>query len=230
MKRVLAMMLSAFLCMILLTACNQGNVIGGSDGPTNMVVSGQENNSTPVDAEKWFNEHYVDADKLPVLDVDIANPFVSDDRTLILDDSIENKLELLVYEYYHDGVAGAFADRKNKVVGEVMEINVNNEEKNFKDGIYLSKIILEKVDFVDKERINDVPEHHKQSIVKMLTEHEMTEFSFIEVEKTIKHNAQSLSMEPQLPDGEYTWYYLLGKTGDEFKIVEVSWGEWFPED
>lgn len=232
MKRIVAMVLSVLLCMILLTACRQGDVIGGSDGPASMVVSEQENNSTTVDAEKWFNEHYVDERRLDVLDVDVENPFVSDDRTLILDDDIENKLELLVYEYYHDEVAGAYADRMNKVAGDVMEINVNNEEKNFKEGIYLSKITIDELDLVDKDEIREVRDHHKQQIVKRLINLGMTEFAFVEIDKTIKHNAKSLSAQPQLPDGEHTWYYLLGKKGEEYKIVEVDWAgssSWFPE-
>lgn len=197
-----------------------------------MVVSGQENNSTPVDADAWFNEHYVDESKLPVLDVDIENPFVSDDRTLILDDSIENKLELLVYEYYHDEVAGAYADRKNKVAGEALAISVANEEKQFKEGVYLNKITIDELDLMDRDEIGEVRDHHKQQIVKMLTDLGMMEFAFVEIEKTIKHNAKSLSAQPQLPDGEYTWYYLLGKKGEEYKIVEVDWAgssSWFPE-
>ena len=235
MKRILAILL--FLCLILLTACNDigRNENGISDDPMNVTSSELANNSaSAADVEKWFNEHYVDESKLPVLDVDIENLFVSDDRTFILDDGIENEIELLVYEYYHNGASGSFADRKNKVAGEVMEINVTNEEKQFKEGIYLSKVTLEEVDLVDKDEIDEVRDHHKQRIVKVLTELEATEFAFVEVEETVKCNDKMLNAEPQFGDGEYTKYYLLGKQNDGYKIVEVDMagtgGSWFSYD
>lgn len=236
MKRMLAMVLSVLLCLLLLTACNGagGDVSGVSDDPTSIAGSEQENNSTHVDADAWFNEHYVDAYKLPILDVHIESPFVSGDRTLVFDDTVENNLEMLVYEYYRDETAGAFADQQSKVAGEVMEINVNNTEKQFKEGIYLSNITLEEVDLVDKDEINEVREHHKQRIVKTLTELGMTEFAFVEVEETIRHNDKSIGTQPQFGDGEYTKYYLLGKQNGGYKIVEVDMagtgGSWFPED
>lgn len=153
---------------------------------------------------------------------------------MVFDDTVENNLEMLVYEYYRDETAGAFADQQSKVAGEVMEINVNNTEKQFKEGIYLSNITLEEVDLVDKDEINEVRVHHKQQIVKTLTELGMTEFAFVEVEEMIRHNDKSIGTQPQFGDGEYTKYYLLGKQNDGYKIVEVDMagtgGSWFPED
>ena len=93
------------MCSLLLTACNNTSigVIGGADGPTKIIVSENGNDTIKTsDVKKYFNEHYVDERKLPVLDIDIENPFVSDDRTLTLDDSINNNLELMIYEYYHN--------------------------------------------------------------------------------------------------------------------------------
>ena len=224
MKRVLAMVLSVLLCLLLLTACNgQGEVVGGSDGPTSMVVSGQENNSTPVDADAWFNEHYVDESKLPVLDVDIENPFVSDDRTLILDDDIDNKLELLVYEYFHDETAGAFANQMSKVKGEAMEDLVNGGETQFKEGAYNTKLTLDEVDLLDKEDLKDVRVYQKQYFAEALIELDMTECAIVKVKKTQKQNDKLLSMELQRRDGTYEDYFLLGKKDDDYKIVRYDW-------
>ena len=84
MKRIIT--LTLIMCCLLLTGCDNASigVIGGADGPTKIIVSEKENSTIKSsDVKKYFKEHYVDERELPVLDINIENPFVSDDRTLI---------------------------------------------------------------------------------------------------------------------------------------------------
>ena len=57
----------------------------------------------------------------------------------------------------------------------------------------------------------------------MLNDMEMTEFAIVEVDKVIKHNEKSLSIAPQVGDGEVQRYFLLGKKDNDYKIIEVYW-------
>ena len=109
MKRIIT--LTLVVGCLLLTACNSTSigVIGGADGPTSIIVSEKSNEKTlSYSIEEYFKDNYVDERKLPVLDIDIENPFVSDDRTLVLDDSIDNNIELVIYEYYHSIMSGDY--------------------------------------------------------------------------------------------------------------------------
>ena len=224
MKRILA--ISILLCSLLLTACNNASigVIGGADGPTSITVSEKNIGKTlSYTIEEYFRDNYVDERKLPVLDIDIENPFVSDDMTLVLDDSIDNSIEFTIYKYYHSIMSGSYQGTKSMIIGEALLSATENEEKNFNDGIYFSKIILDEIDLVDKDDLNEISSKNKQDIVEMLVEAEIEEFAIVEVDKTIKHNKKSLSMAPQVGDGEVTRYYLLGKKDDAYKIVEVYW-------
>lgn len=224
MKRILA--ISILLCSLLLTACNNASigVIGGADGLTSIIVSEKNIGKTlSYTIEEYFRDNYVDERKLPVLDIDIENPFVSDDRTLVLDDSIDNSIEFTIYKYYHSIMSGSYQGTKSMIIGEALLSATENEEKNFNDGIYFSKIILDEIDLVDKDDLNEISSKNKQDIVEMLVEAEIEEFAIVEVDKTIKHNKKSLSMAPQVGDGEVTRYYLLGKKDDAYKIVEVYW-------
>ena len=224
MKRILA--ISILLCSLLLTACNNASigVIGGADGLTSIIVSEKNIGKTlSYTIEEYFRDNYVDERKLPVLDIDIENPFVSDDRTLVLDDSIDNSIEFTIYKYYHSIMSGSYQGTKSMIIGEALLSATENEEKNFNDGIYFSEIILDEIDLVDKDDLNEISSKNKQDIVEMLVEAEIEEFAIVEVDKTIKHNKKSLSMAPQVGDGEVTRYYLLGKKDDAYKIVEVYW-------
>ena len=224
MKRIIT--LTLIMCSLLLSACDNASigVIGGADGPTKIIVSENGNDTIKTSGvKKYFNEHYVDERKLPVLDIDIENPFVSDDRILTLDDSINNSLELMIYEYYHNIMSGSYQNAKDIIVDGSLLAATEASENNFKDGIYYSRILIDEIDLVDKDDLEEISDKNKQDIIKMLNDLEMTEFAIVEVEKTITHNEKSLSMAPQVGNGDVTRYYLLGKKDDNYKIIEVYW-------
>lgn len=222
MKRIIT--LTLIMCSLLLTACDNASigVIGGADGPTKIIVSENDTIKTS-DVKKYFKEHYVDEHKLPVLDIDIENPFVSDDRTLTLDDSINNSLELMIYEYYHNIMSGSYQEAKNVIVDGSLLAATEASENNFKDGIYYSHILIDEIDLVDKDDLEEISDKNKQDIIKMLNDMEMTEFAIVEVDKVIKHNEKALSIAPQVGDGEVQRYFLLGKKDNDYKIIEVYW-------
>ena len=224
MKRIIT--LTFIMCCLLLTGCDNASigVIGGADGPTKIIVSEKENSTIKSsDVKKYFKEHYVDERELPVLDINIENPFVSDDRTLILDDSIENDLELMIYEYYKNIMSGSYQNAKDIIVDGSLLAATEASENNFKDGIYYSRILIDEIDLVDKDDLEEISDKNKQDIIKMLNDMKITEFAIVEVEKVIKHNEKALSMAPQVGDGEVQRYFLLGKKDNDYKIIEVYW-------
>ena len=224
MKRIIT--LTFIMCCLLLTGCDNASigVIGGADGPTKIIVSEKENSTIKSsDVKKYFKEHYVDERELPVLDINIENPFVSDDRTLILDDSIENDLELMIDEYYKNIMSGSYQNAKDIIVDGSLLAATEASENNFKDGIYYSHILIDEIDLVDKDDLEEISEKNKQDIIKVLNDMEMTEFALVEVDKVIKHNEKALSIAPQVGDGEVQRYFLLGKKDNDYKIIEVYW-------
>ena len=224
MKRIIT--LTLIMCSLLLSACVNASigVIGGADGPTKILVSEKENSTIKSsDVKKYFKEHYVNERELPVLDINIENPFVSDDRTLTLDDSINNSLELMIYEYYHNIMSGSYQEAKNVIVDGSLLAATEASENNFKDGIYYSHIFIDEIELVDKDDLEEISDKNKQDIIKMLNDMKISEFAIVEVDKVIKHNEKALSMAPQVGDGEVQRYFLLGKKDNDYKIIEVYW-------
>lgn len=224
MKRILALVV--IVCSALLTSCDSVGIgiIGGSDGPTSVIVAENEEQTINLnDIDKYFKDNYVDKLKLPILDINIENPIVSDDRILVLDDTIENNLELLIYEYYKNLMSGAFEDAKEIIADGSLLASTDAYENNFKDGIYYSKIEIDEIELIDKDDLDEIAIKNKQAIVKKINNLKMTEFAIVEVDKTITHNEKTLSMVPQVGNGDVTRYFVLGKKDDKYKIVEVYW-------
>ena len=94
------------LCMtVVLSAC--ARTPGGADSPDMPGSSaGSGPVSTPADSsvtdDALLYERYTDVSALPMLNVDVDDVCVFDDRTLTLEDAISNEPELLTYnlEYY----------------------------------------------------------------------------------------------------------------------------------
>lgn len=224
MKRILALVV--IVCSALLSSCDSVSIgiIGGSDGPTSVIVAENEEQTINLnDIDKYFKDNYVDKLKLPILDINIENPFVSDDRILVLDDTIENNLELLIYEYYKNLMSGAFEDAKEIIADGSLLASTDAYENNFKDGIYYSKIEIDEIELIDKDDLDEIAIKNKQAIVKKINNLKMTEIAIVEVDKTITHNEKTLSMVPQVGNGDVTRYFVLGKKDDKYKIVEVYW-------
>ncbi len=222
MKRTITLMLAA--CCLLLTACDNSSIgiIGGSDGPTQVYINKSNENK---DYEQYLTEHYVDESKLPILDINLEKRFISDDRVLITDDSVENEWELMIYEFYHNMTSGSFGKMKAVIEDESLLAAVENEEKNFKDGIYYSKICIDDLELLEKDDLKDISEKNKREIYERLNHLGISEFGIAKVETELKHNEKSLSLAPQVGDGEVTRYYLIGKKADTYKIFEVYWEE-----
>jgi len=230
MKRILALVV--IVCSALLSSCDSVSIgiIGGSDGPTSVIVAENEEQTGNLnDIDKYFKDNYVDKQKLPILDINIENPFVSDDRILVLDNTIENNLELLIYEYYKNLMSGAFEDAKEIIADSSLLASTDAYENNFKDGIYYSKIEIDEIELIDKDDLDEIAIKNKQAIVKKINNLKMTEFAIVEVDKTITHNEKALSMVPQVGNGDVTRYFVLGKKDDKYKIVEVYWEGFLPD-
>ena len=223
MKRIICF--AAVLCCLALTACNSTSIglIGGADGPTDIYVNdGNDNN-----AEKYLQKHYVS--NLPVLDINIERTFTSDDRELIMDDTVENELELMLYEFYHNMTSGSFEKMKDVISDNSLLMAIENEEKNFADGIYYSQIYIDELELLDKDDLEDISDKEKQTIAEMLKNSDTDKFGIVEIETEIKFNEKMRNSAPQVGEGEVTRYYLIGIKKGKYKILDVYWEDFLDD-
>ena len=197
----------------------------------NIVKSVASQLEVPENTEYEFDEvllidGYVDISKLPVLDLDIEKTFKADDRVLEIEDFIDNQLELTVYDLYHNIVFGDYDSIMNMIgENESLKTAFQNESKDFNDGNYMKEYIMHEINTLTVDDIKNLNEYSKKWIYELITECNIEKYAVVELDLTFKHNEKSLSMSPQLADGRYKRYYVLGKVpeSDSYKIYEVYW-------
>ncbi|MEF9866371.1 MAG: hypothetical protein RR814_07995 [Oscillospiraceae bacterium] len=223
-------LLLALLMMSLLTACTNAPVSTVSSSTPDEIP----NSNTPISTEsvvpksndQLLAEKYVDVSRLAVSDADIKDKYVFDDRTLTLEDSIDNELEHLVYQSYYDSVSFQFEDYLD-LIGEDKSLqgSVQNEADNCRDGLYMSEYNIHKLTILTADDLATISDFSKQDIIKKIDTYGFTEYAIVQADVSWKHNKASLANGPQIGDGRYMRYYLLATTTNvsEFKIYEVYW-------
>lgn len=230
------MWLLAVLAVLLLSACGGKTGVSEEGQPSETVppsaveenqVQEQEEPAEQMD-ETLLYETYIDIEKLPVLCVDMASEAVFDDRRILLEDSIDNELELAAYQYQYYCASAEF-DKLMELVGEhrALQIATENEEKNFQDGLYMSERRIHTLTTLSREDMGKAMEFGKEDILAKIDAFGFEEYGVVRMEIGLKHNEKSLSMGPQIGDGDYVRYYLFARTQKEaaFKMYEVYWDD-----
>ncbi len=148
-----------------------------------------------------------------------------DDRTLILEDTIDNGFEYQVYRLYYDLVSADFEHRLSLIgENESFRIAVENEETLFKEGRYMEEYVIHEISALGKEALEDIPEAWKKELLDRIRTYKLQKYVIVKLDVSWKHTEASLQAGPQLGDGRYIRYYLLGSSDTpEFKIYEVYW-------
>lgn len=153
-----------------------------------------------------------------------------DDRHFICEGEVHNTLEEMVYDLYYCGMEGSY-DHIESLIGsnKSLQIAFQNERKQFEDGIYMSEYRIHELRTLTAEEVQKLSEEAKNDLGKSIETHKLTEYAIVMLDISWKHNEKALSMSPQLGDGRYIRYYLLGESKElpEYRIYEVYWGEYF---
>lgn len=206
-----------------------------SDSPANSAgasLSPAPGISAPMDDAVMY-EIYTDVSALPRLLIDMDDVCVFDDRTLTLEDSIDNEPELLTYNLFYYITSAQF-DLLMELVGEEehIQIAMGNEEANFEEGRYLTEQTLHSLRTLTAEDLTRVSPWEKEDILNMIETFAFEEYVIVELEESWTYNEACLAAGPQLGDGErYTRYYLFAKTPSvpEFKLYGVYWEDFLAE-
>ena len=223
------------LTAALLSACTQEAVpsfsqslpSGTPDLTAGSASSFSQGSEAPLDLD-LLTQSYVDVAALPVLDVSVEERVQFDDRTLTLEDSIDNELEYLVYQLYYDQAATDF-DSYTNLVGETksLQIVTQNEAENFQDGLYMTEYTLHALNTLTRDDLAQVSPYDKEDLQNKQNTFHFTEYAIVEADVSWKYSEAYLQQGPQLEEGRYLRYYLLAKTPEvpEYKWYELYWDD-----
>lgn len=224
MKKICLFMAIVFTSSLFFGCSTKTNVNSYEDNNSNLVHNENENND--IVSDKEILSKYVDVSNLPIFDLDINNKSQFDDRTISIEDSIDNELEYTVYQLYYNETLGDYK-KVMELIGEDegFKIAMQNGEKNFEDGIYMKEYVIHELSVLDKNDIKEISNYSKIEIKDKIDKLNLEQYAIVMADLSFKHNEKSLSLSPQLGDGRYIRYYILGKTSesDNFKIYNVYW-------
>ena len=107
MKKIYLLLL---ICAITLAGCSEGGKETAEEMEPAVTEEETAEPEKAVDDRDWsaLYDGYIDVASLPALDVDLEKEYVCDDRTLIMEDSVDNDLEYTVYKRYRAIVSADF--------------------------------------------------------------------------------------------------------------------------
>lgn len=212
-----------FGCMIFMAGCAAEG--GSTVDKTETLAENIESDNKNYDV---IYDKYMDIDELPVLDMDVEREYVCQDRTLIMEDSIENELEYDIYNYYYDIVSADFESFMDNIgENESFKTASANEEKNFNEGRYNKEYDIYELTTVSVDDVKKADDMSKDELLTDVEDCGLDQYALVKADLSWKYNEAKLEASPQLPEGRYTRYFLLGTVGNdpEIKIYQVYWDE-----
>ena len=216
----------------LLTGCAQ-EAVSSSSSASSSHSSSQSSHSAASSSATSLNEEilasrYADISALPVLDLDVDESAQFDDRTLMLEDSIDNELEYLVYQTYYYQMSADFSARQDLLgANESLQNSNQNEEKNFENGEYMTSITIHALNTLAPEDLDHAAAYAKEDLLKQIDQYALTEYAVVQADLDWTYSQAALEAGPQLDEGRYLRYFLLGKTEEtpEFRWYELYWDD-----
>ncbi len=220
----------------LLAGCAQ-NTASSSASSASSDTSGSASDPAGQSSAASLDEdllisRYTDVSALPVLDLNLEPSLQFDDRTLVMEDSIENKLEYLVYQSYYYKMSADFSSRQTLLGdSESLQISNRNEEKSFENGEYMTSVTIHAFNTLTPEDLDFVADYAKEDLLEDINQHALTEYAIVQADLDWTFSQAWLDAGPQVGNGRYMRYFLLGKTEEtpEFRWYELYW-EGFMEE
>lgn len=235
MKRSLFFLLAAAL---VLTACTSAPSSSAAPDPTPEPVPAVESAATP-EASGPAEESAAPADLYAGYVQDfpdvgtMATPVETDDnRTLTLECALNNEIDQLIYDYYRNELLGDL-DASLALVGdtESFRMTVENTVKAVQAGEGCQSYTLHGMRILPPEEVQTAGQNDLDLIAREVADSGLTQWTVQAVDLSWTYTEAEQAKGPQLDEGQYRRYFLLGKTdeADSWKIYDFFWETFLPE-
>lgn len=195
-----------------------------SDG----ITENNDNAGTKNASETLIYDKYKDISALPILDIDLENPYVNGERTLILEDSIDNELEMIIYNHFYYEVSDDY-ESGMALIGnnESLRIATENSFSKENGGTGIYEYTIHKLRVIEKSELENLDSWYREELKEDIVEYGFTEYAIVELNISWKYTEEALVLGPQLGDGTYYRYYLVAAVESEpdFRIYEIYWDD-----
>lgn len=156
-----------------------------------------------------------------------------DGRELILECDLDNEIDQLIYDHYRcellGDLEGALALTGDT---ETYRITTENDVKNVQEGAGNQSYTLHDMEILSLEEVQSAEQRYLDTIVQEVADSNLTQWTVQEVDVSWTYTEAEKAKGPQLDEGRYERYFLLGKTADSdsWKIYDFFWEDFIPED
>lgn len=149
-----------------------------------------------------------------------------DGRALNLECTLYNEIDQLIYDHYRNELLGDL-DASLAQVGETenYRITVENDVKNVQAGAGMQSYTLHEMHIVPLEEVQTANGNDLDVIAQEVADYGLTQWTVQAVDLSWTYTEAEQAKGPQLDEGEYQRYFLLGKAADadSWKIYDFFW-------
>lgn len=239
MKKLLISTLTA--AALVLTACSSGGETAqatATPAPTQEPAAVSTAEATPAPAEQATGEEaggdiyaaYVqEFEQVGTM----VRPVETDDgRALDLECILDDEIDQLIYDSYRNELLGDL-DGALALVGNVenYRITVENAVRNVQEGAGNQSYTLHEMHILPLEEVQGAEQRYLDVIAEDVADCGLTQWTVQEVDVSWTYTEAEKAKGPQLDEGRYQRYFLLGKAGDadSWKIYDCFWENFLPE-
>lgn len=155
-----------------------------------------------------------------------------DGRTFKLEDMPKNIAEEIVVNNFLYSTVADF-DNMSDILADIEShrISIENEEKNFNDGLYIKSYTIHEISTLSENEYNQEKlENGEQNPLyyydwtKIVEKYNLKEYEIINVNFTQVHSEESIKLGPQWGDGTYNRSFIVGKSSNDnnYKIYDFG--------
>lgn len=236
MKRSLFFLLAAALVLTACTSAPSSSAAATATPeptPAASAVTAEEAQPTPAEESAAPSDLYAGyVQDFPDVGT-MATPVETDDnRTLTLECALNNEIDQLIYDYYRNELLGDL-DASLTLVGdtESFRTTVENTVKAVQAGEGCQTYTLHEMHILTPEEVQGAAPADLDLIAREVADSGLTQWTVQAVDLSWTYTDAEQAKGPQLDEGRYQRYFLLGKTdeADSWKIYDFFWETFLPE-
>ena len=153
--------------------------------------------------------------------------------TLTLEDSLNTEPELLVYQSYLYEAEGDWDRLEPLMDGDTTFAHTAElTAKQYRDGeAGMESQTIHELHVMTLEEVQGASDYSRRELQQFLADYDLQQWTMVAVDLSWTYTPEKEAAGPQLPEGRYQRYYLLGipSGAGDWKLYQVYWEDFYPQ-
>lgn len=185
---------------------------------------------SPVPEETAF-QRYIEIFSTP--EETVETTVTANGCTLTLEDSLDTEPELLVYQSYLYEAEGDWDRLEPLMDGDTTFAHTAElTAKQYRDGeAGMESQTIHELHVMTLEEVQGASDYSRRELQQFLADYDLQQWTMVAVDLSWTYTPEKEAAGPQLPEGRYQRYYLLGipSGAGDWKLYQVYWEDFYPQ-